>query len=95
MIKVIASSYPKEDAKDEMLKLVQELADEARREPGNISYEMYQSVSDPGELAFVETWESQEALDAHTRTEHFARIAPKIDACQTQEMETKIYTLLI
>jgi quinol monooxygenase YgiN len=95
MIKVVANSYLKEGAKDEMLKLVGELIDATRSEAGCISYELYQSVDDPDELAFIETWESREALDSHMRSEHFARIVPKIDEYQAKEMETKVYTLLI
>jgi quinol monooxygenase YgiN len=94
MIKVIARNYLKEGSKDEVLKLAGELIDKTRLETGCISYEMFQSISDSNEVTFIETWESPEALQAHTKEEHFTRIVPQIGAHRASEMQVDKYTLI-
>ena len=41
-----------------------------RAEASNISYVYNQSTSDPTEFAFVEQWESNEAIDTHLQLPH-------------------------
>jgi quinol monooxygenase YgiN len=40
------------------------------KEDGCISYDMYQSVSDPSRLVVVERWASRAALSRHFETPH-------------------------
>jgi quinol monooxygenase YgiN len=94
MIKVVARNYLKEGAKDDALKLIDELIDKTRAESGCISYELYQSERDPNEVTFIETWESAEALKTHAHSEHFTRIVPLLSGYQTQEMTVDTYTLI-
>ena len=44
---------------------------ETVKEDGCISYDMHQSVTDPGRLVLVERWDSPEALKRHMETPHF------------------------
>lgn len=44
---------------------------ETRKEPGCISYDMHQSMTDENTLVFVERWENQAAVDAHFVAPHF------------------------
>jgi len=44
---------------------------ETRKEPGCISYDLHQSVSDEDTIVFVERWETREALDGHFVAPHF------------------------
>jgi quinol monooxygenase YgiN len=94
MIKVVARNYLKEGSQDDVLKLVEELIEKTRREAGCISYELFQSQSDPNEVTFIETWESSEALDAHAHSEHFTRIVPQLDAYKTKSAPVDVYTLI-
>ena len=43
-------------------------------EAGNIKYDYYRSVDDSDELFLVEKWQDAEALAAHTKQPHFARL---------------------
>ena len=45
---------------------------ETRKEPGNISYEYFHALGDPGRVAVFEEWESQEAIDSHMASPHMA-----------------------
>lgn len=40
-------------------------ADSIRKEPGNLGYDYYISLSDPETVLLIDSWESQEAIDAH------------------------------
>jgi quinol monooxygenase YgiN len=41
-----------------------------RKEAGNRSYELFQSVDDPNQFASFEIWTARDAVDAHLRTSH-------------------------
>ena len=41
-------------------------------EPGNLSYGFYADVEQPGRYQLYEEWETQEAIDGHNASEHFA-----------------------
>ncbi len=36
-----------------------------RNEKGNLRYEYYQSLDDPETILLIDSWENQEAIDAH------------------------------
>ena len=40
------------------------IADQIRQQPGNLKYEYFQPLDDPYTILLIDTWESQEALDA-------------------------------
>lgn len=40
-------------------------ADSIRNKPGNLGYDYYVSLSDPETVLLIDSWESQEAIDAH------------------------------
>lgn len=42
-----------------------------RKEPGCLSYDLHQSVTDPETLVFVERWKSRADIDAHMQMPHF------------------------
>ena len=47
------------------------LVDGSRGEPGNRGYELTEDVSNMCRLLVLETWASQEAVDAHNVSPHF------------------------
>lgn len=54
---------------DNAQKFVQEMesrgiADQIRQQPGNLRYEYLQPLNDPHTVFLIDSWESQEALDA-------------------------------
>ena len=54
-------------------------------EPGCRSYELLGDVEDPLAFVIAETWDSQEALDAHTRTPHFRSAMQELARLETAE----------
>jgi quinol monooxygenase YgiN len=49
------------------------LVQPTQAEAGCVSYGLFRSVSDPSVFITIETWRSQEDLDAHMRTPHIAQ----------------------
>lgn len=61
------------------LEAYRELVAATRQEAGCLSYELLQRVGESTRFLLVEEWESQEHLDAHTRTEHFVRLVAELE----------------
>jgi quinol monooxygenase YgiN len=55
---------------EDVKKAAEPLLEATRKENGCISYDLYQSVSDPDQMTFVEEWESRAAIDAHMKQPH-------------------------
>ena len=82
MIKVIATFIVKSDTSDRFIELATEMISLTRKEQGCAQYDLVQSIEKPERLTILEGWESQEDLDAHSASEHFARLVPQLcDLC--------------
>lgn len=64
----------KESETSRILKMLPELAEKTRSEPGNLSYEIYQSESNPNELILHEQYVDADAAELHRQSEHYQRI---------------------
>jgi len=65
--------------------------DAIRAEEGNLRYEYYQSLDNPETILLIDSWVSQEAIDAHHATPMMATIAAlreKYDLHMTVERYT-------
>ena len=65
--------------------------DAIRAEEGNLRYEYYHSLDDPETILLIDSWASQEAIDAHHATPMMATIAAlreKYDLHMTVERYT-------
>ena len=71
MIYLIATLKIKPGSQETLRKLVAPCIEGTRKEPGNISYDLFESTTDENTLVFVERWESQEAVDNHFTEPHF------------------------
>ena len=65
-VTVIATIKVKPGAEDLARQLLQSVVAPTRLEPGCLNYDLHQSATDPTEFLFHETWESDEALAAHS-----------------------------
>ena len=66
-----------------------------RAEEGNLRYEYYQSLDDPETILLIDSWASQEAIDAHHATpmmEVIAKLREKYDLHMTVERYTSAET---
>lgn len=67
------------------LELYRELIEATRLEPGCRSYDLHRDLDDDTQFVLIEEWESQEHLDAHTRTAHFRRLVAELENLETAQ----------
>lgn len=78
-LKIIATIQVKPDYLDEVKKILYSLADGSRKEEGNVSYDLHESIKDPSKLFIIEVWKSQEAINIHNNTKLFKDFIKFID----------------
>jgi len=64
----------KETETANVLELLPELADQTKKEKGNLAYAIYQSEKDPNEVILHERYADEEALEAHKNSDHYQTI---------------------
>ncbi|MEP6814085.1 MAG: putative quinol monooxygenase [Marmoricola sp.] len=70
-LRVVATIPAKPGSEDVIRDALSTLATATRGEDGCVSYELFESVAAPGTFVTVESWRSQEDLDAHMKSDHF------------------------
>ena len=94
-ITIVAKARMKPGAKGRFLELARELVPASQAEAGCVCYNLYEDLSDPDVLSFIETWKDQAALDAHDGSPHFAAIVPQFPDLFDGAMEvTKYHKIL-
>jgi quinol monooxygenase YgiN len=99
VIYVVATLTVKPETRAELIAAATACIRETRKEPGNIAYDLHESVTDPSKLVFVEQWENADALVPHRGAEHtkaFGRVAvkcmaapPKIEVITPEKVEVR------
>lgn len=99
MIYVVATLTVKPEMRAELIEAAKACIAETRKEPGNIAYDMHESVTDPSRMVFVEQWENTDVLVPHGKSDHmraFGRIAvkcfaapPKIEIITPEKVDVK------
>lgn len=71
-LRVIAEISAKPGSEATIRTALAQLVDATQAEDGCHSYELFESAAKPGTFFTVESWRSQEDLDAHMQTDHVA-----------------------
>jgi len=95
MIKVVAKMTLSSEAAESALPVLEELIAATVQEEGCVNYNFCQSTASADEFAIIETWETQEALDVHSVSEHFSRLVPQLADLATGDIEISSYTVQI
>ncbi|MES0808604.1 putative quinol monooxygenase [Roseibium sp. SCPC15] len=79
MIFIIATMKTTQENRDALVEATRLCIAETRKEPGCLSYDFHQSISDPQTFVFVEHWQNRDVLEKHFASPHLAawRIAAK------------------
>ena len=51
------------------------IADSIRKEPGNLRYQYFQPLDDPETVLLIDSWENQDAIDAHHASPMMAQLS--------------------
>src|SRR6266851_1585318 len=99
VIYVVATLTVKPETRAEFIAAATACINETRKEPGNIAYDLHESVTDPAKMVFVEQWENAEALVPHRSAAHmkaFGRVAvncmtapPKIEVITPEKVDVR------
>src|SRR5947209_2702811 len=80
MLALIVTAKIKPAERERFLSVIEDDAiSSVRDEPGCLRFEMLQDTQDSDTFYFFEVYRDEAALDAHTRTPHFARWAEARD----------------
>ena len=79
MLLVIAKAKTNAGKEQELLKITTGLIAETRKEAGCLGYDLYQNTGSSVDFAFLEQWESEAALDAHSASAHFVKFQKEAD----------------
>jgi quinol monooxygenase YgiN len=99
VIYVVATLTVKPETRAEFIAAATACIMETRKEPGNIAYDLHESVTDPSKMVFVEQWDNADALVPHRTAEHmktFGRVAvkcmaapPKIEIITPEKVDVR------
>ena len=78
-IVVVGSFTALPGKEEEGLEAFEGLVGPTHGEDGCILYSLHRGADDPARLAFVERWESREALDAHLASDHIQAVLARAD----------------
>ena len=78
-IVVVGSFTAREEKQDEAAAMFEALMAPTHDEDGCILYALHRGVEDPRRLAFVERWNSPEALRAHLASEHIQAVLARAE----------------
>ena len=76
-IRVIARAFARSGKEEQLRNTLARMLAPTRAEPGCRLYELYESNNN-GLFYFHEEWESQDALDRHTKTSHDKQLTKNV-----------------
>lgn len=95
MIKVVARNIVKKEKVEEFIALAEKLVELTnQKDEGCIHYRLYQDLSDPQILTFIEEWENMDALNKHMAADHFKDMVPKLGTLADGPDDVHLYQLV-
>ena len=89
---VIAEMFGISGRRTELGTLLERFGSWAGGEPGCRRYIFAATLTDPSRFVLVSEWETQEALDAHYRSEAFAEFQLGLDGLLARPSESTVYS---
>ncbi|MCZ8186043.1 MAG: putative quinol monooxygenase [Beijerinckiaceae bacterium] len=78
---VIARLKTRADRREAWIAAARTCIEETRKEPGCLSYDMHESVTEPGRFVFVEQWQDRAALERHMTLPHLQTLVAMAAGC--------------
>jgi quinol monooxygenase YgiN len=88
----IAEMFGISGRRDELSTLLERFGSWAGGEPGCKRYIFAATLADPSRFVLLSEWESQEAMDAHYRSEAFADFQLGLDGLLARPSESTVYS---
>ncbi len=88
---IIAKLKAKSGKEDELKKAVLDALPNVEQEEGTLVYAFNRSLTDPTEFVFYEKYTDEDALNAHSSTEHFKKMLNAFASCLDGAPEIGMY----
>lgn len=82
MIHIVVQIEPKPDKVEAFLELALFDAQNSRKEPGCLRFDVLKALDNPPRFAFYEVYKDEASVQAHRQTPHYARWIKEIEALQ-------------
>jgi quinol monooxygenase YgiN len=89
----VAEMFGISGRREELTRLLERFERWATGEPGCRRYVFAAALADPSRFVLFTEWESEEALDAHYRSEAFADFQMSLDGLLARPSELTVYSL--
>jgi quinol monooxygenase YgiN len=74
--------------------LLQQLAEASREEPGNLRFDVLQHAMRGNHFTVIESWQNQDALDAHVATPHTRAYRDALQPLTGSPLDERVYTAI-
>lgn len=91
---VIARLHAKPGKEAALRRALLDLIAPTRREAGCLSYDLHESITEPGLFFFYESWKNEEALSLHFQTSHILELQKKSGELLAEPLELHQLSLL-
>ena len=91
-LRVISTVEVKEGKRQELLDILVPFVGIARKEEGNISYDIYSSAENPNEFLGDHLWSSKEAFDKHSKSQEAYKLREANNSLSVKPLQIKTYT---
>ena len=91
MITVQSTFHLRQESKAEALRLMKNMVQLSRQEPGCLSYEYFEGITEPTRVILLQEWESPEYLEEHFQTEHMESFLNDLGKHLTRPVTTRSY----
>jgi quinol monooxygenase YgiN len=93
-VRVVARVVARPGKVEELRALLRGLIEPTRREPGCVTYELLQNITDPTDFTFVEEWSSNADLDAHLQSAHLRNARFRLPELAAADPDIRRYTVV-
>jgi len=80
--------------KDECVAMLKKLADDSRKDEGNLRYDVVQQMNRPNHFTVIEMWKSRKAFDAHGMSTHVRDFRDKLAPMSGALYDERLYRVL-
>ncbi|MEL7038746.1 MAG: putative quinol monooxygenase [Cyanobacteria bacterium J06592_8] len=91
---VLAGRYKiKPEKRERFLALAKPGLVETRKEPGNISYFLYEELEQPNSFLYFEEWADREALKSHLQQPYITPLIQEISELLAEDADVRVYDI--
>ncbi|MEB3282457.1 MAG: putative quinol monooxygenase [Lyngbya sp.] len=91
---VLAGRYKiKPEKRERFLELAKPGLEQSPKEPGNISYFLYEDIEDSNCFLYFEEWQDREALKEHLQQPYITPLIKEISELLAEDADVRIYDI--